>query len=122
MANAQVYPSPKFYFRVKIGNTQLSFQEVTGLEQQVELLEYRHGKSPLLMTQKRAGLTKASTLTLKRGVFSDRDELVTLFGDIMTDKAFYPESGSKLELEISLLDDGAGSAASPIVTWTVANA
>lgn len=122
MAADNTYPTPKFFFRVKFGNTKMSFQEVSGLEQQVELLEYRHGKSPLLMTQKRAGLGKASTITLKRGVFQDRDELVDLFAEVLSDKAFYPESGSKLEMEISLLDDGAGRDAKPIVVWTVANA
>ena len=43
----QFWPLPKFYFSVDIGDmTDLPFQEVSGLEVETEMIEYRHGNSP----------------------------------------------------------------------------
>ena len=40
----QFWPLPKFYFSVDIGDmTDLPFQEVSGLEVETEMIEYRHG-------------------------------------------------------------------------------
>ena len=42
----QFWPLPKFYFSVDIGDmTDLPFQEVSGLEVETEMIEYRHGNS-----------------------------------------------------------------------------
>ena len=41
------FPLPKYYFKVNIegpgGSGEMSFQEVTGLDQEVDHLQYRHG-------------------------------------------------------------------------------
>ncbi len=45
------------------------FKEVSGLEAEVEVIEYRNGDDPI--THKRAGKAKYKNITLKRGQFSD---------------------------------------------------
>ena len=43
----QFWPMPKFYFSVDIGDdTDIAFQEVSGLDVESEVIEYRHGNSP----------------------------------------------------------------------------
>ncbi|GAB4411220.1 MAG: hypothetical protein OHK0039_16200 [Bacteroidia bacterium] len=115
------YPAAKFFFRVSFGNILVSFQEVSGLEQQVEQLEYRHGKSRQLTKQVRAGLARTTNITLKRGVFQDRSELVELFGSVLDERHYHPQSGHKLDFLVSLMDYD-GSSAVPVMTWKVRNA
>ena len=45
------------------------FKEVSGLESEVEIIEYRNGDDPL--THKRAGKAKYKNITLKRGLVND---------------------------------------------------
>ena len=40
------YPLSKFYFEVDWGGTKVGFQEVSGLNTEYDILEYRHGASP----------------------------------------------------------------------------
>jgi phage tail-like protein len=55
----QFWPLPKFYFSVDIGDqTDLPFQEVSGLDIDTEVIEYRHGNSPVHSTIKMPGLMK----------------------------------------------------------------
>ena len=68
----QFWPMPKFYFSVDIGDmTDLPFQEVSGLEVETEMIEYRHGNSPNHSKIKMPGLLKYADVTLKKGVFAD---------------------------------------------------
>ena len=67
----QFWPMPKFYFSVDIGEfTDLPFQEVSGLDIETEVIEYRHGNSPSHSAIKMPGMMKYSDITLKKGVFS----------------------------------------------------
>ena len=45
MANSN-YPLPKFHFSVNWGGTTMSFTEVSGMEQALDVIEYRMGNSP----------------------------------------------------------------------------
>jgi hypothetical protein len=42
-AQGNVWPLPKFYFLVKVAELEAAFQEVTGLEMEAQVIEYRHG-------------------------------------------------------------------------------
>ena len=68
----QFWPLPKFYFSVDIGEefTDLPFQEVSGLDVETEVIEYRHGNSPSHSTIKMPGMMKFGDITLKKGVFA----------------------------------------------------
>jgi len=65
------WPMPKFRFEVDLG-TQLkgvAFQEVSGMDKEVQIIEYRHSNSALFSTIKMPGIAKYSNITMKRGVF-----------------------------------------------------
>ena len=66
-----VWPIAKFYFSVKIGNLISSFQEISGLDTEAQIIDYRHGDSPIFSNQKMPGLVKFSNITLKKGIFKD---------------------------------------------------
>ncbi|WP_248798702.1 phage tail protein [Pseudomonas sp. MWU13-2105] len=65
------WPLPKFRFEVDFG-TQLkgiAFQEVSGMDKEVQLIEYRHSNSALFSTIKMPGIAKYGNVTMKRGIF-----------------------------------------------------
>jgi phage tail-like protein len=68
-----IWPMPKFYFRVKIGDLEGVFQEVSGLDTETQVVEYRADKSPIHSTIKMPGIAKFSNITLKKGIFDDKD-------------------------------------------------
>jgi phage tail-like protein len=70
-AEGAVWPMPKFRFEVHFG-TELkgvAFQEVSGMEVENQIIEYRKSNSPLFSTEKMPGITKYGNITMKRGVF-----------------------------------------------------
>ena len=62
------YPLPKFHFELEWGGTRLGFTEVTGLDFETEVIEYREGNLPAYNKTKQPGLTKYTDVTLKRGI------------------------------------------------------
>jgi phage tail-like protein len=67
-----VWPLPAFHFEVTIGATdglKGAFSEVTGLNSETQVIEYRHGNSPVYTPIKMPGITKVGNVTLKSGIF-----------------------------------------------------
>lgn len=109
----QFWPMPKFYFSVDIGDfTDLPFQEVSGLDVETEVVEYRHGNSPDHGTIKMPGLMKFSDVTLKKGVFADDNQFYEWIAQISLN------TYERLTVVIRLLDE----TATPRMTWTLKNA
>ena len=46
--STSVWPMPKFYFEVSWDANTMSFQEVSGLDVEAQVIEYRHGDSPAM--------------------------------------------------------------------------
>jgi len=70
-AEGSTWPMPKFRFEVDLG-TQLkgvAFQEVSGMDAENQIIEYRKSNSPLFSTEKMPGIVKYGNITMKRGVF-----------------------------------------------------
>lgn len=65
------WPMPKFRFEVDLGTqmTGVAFQEVSGMDVENQIIEYRKSNSPLFSTEKMPGITKYGNVTMKRGVF-----------------------------------------------------
>lgn len=106
------YPLPKFHFQVQWGGVRIGFTEVTGLDMQSEVIEYREGSSPEYHKVKMPGMQKFSNITLKRG---------TMLGD----SDFYKWINStnltvadRREIVISLLNE----LHAPVMTWKAKNA
>jgi len=62
---------PKFRFEVDLGTelTGVAFQEVSGMNAETQIIEYRKSNSKLFSTEKMPGIAKYGNITLKRGIF-----------------------------------------------------
>ena len=110
MAN---YPLPKFHFLVEWGGNKVGFTEVTGLDMQIEAIEYREGSSPIYSKTKMPGLHKFSNITLKRGTFEGDTDFYTWLKTINMNKA-----EPRRDIVIKLLNEKH----EPVVTWRAVNA
>lgn len=65
------WPMPKFRFEVDLGSElqKVAFQEVSGMDVEHQVIEYRASNSKLFSTQKMPGIVKYGNVTMKRGVF-----------------------------------------------------
>ena len=115
-SNNQNYPLPKFHFEVNWGGTRMGFTEVSGLDFETEVIEYREGNSKTYNKTKQPGLTKYSNVTLKRGVFLGDFE----FFELWRKTIFFQEGAAKFrrDVAIRLLDEEH----KPIITWVLSNA
>ena len=106
------YPLPKFHFLVQWGGKRIGFSEVTGLDIQLEPIEYREGSSPQFSKIKMPGLQKFSNITLKRGTVADDKEFYTWL------KTVKMNTIERRDLTISLLNENR----EPVISWKVINA
>lgn len=106
------YPLPAFHFKVDWGGTSVAFSEVTGLNIEVQPIEYRAGDSPEFSTIKMPGLKKYGNITLKRGVFASDNDYYKWMQTIKMNK---PE---RRDVTITLLNEEHD----PVMTWKVMNA
>jgi phage tail-like protein len=119
MADNFKYPLPKFHFEVSWGGTRMGFTEVTGLDFETEVIEYREGNNPTYNKHKQPGLTKYSNVTLKRGsVLQDFE-----FFKLWRETAKFQESNKikkvfRRDITIKLLNEDH----KPVITWTLENA
>jgi len=109
---AAVYPLPKFHFQVEWGGTKIGFQEVSGLDKEIEMLEYRDGASPEYNKINMPGMVKFSDVTLKRGVFKSDNEFYDWMNTVKLNTV------ERRDITISLLDE----THAPIVVWKLKNA
>ena len=107
-----VWPLPKFHFQVKWDDTELAFQEVSGLDMESEVLEYRAGNNPAFSKIKMPGMLKYSNITMKKGVFVKDNALFLWLAEIKMNVI------KRKAITISLLDE----AQAPTMVWKVQNA
>ena len=109
----QVWPLPKFYFSVNFGGGEsVAFQEVSGLESETQVIEYRHGNSPTFSSIKMPGLAKVGNVTMRKGVFLSGTSFWTWY------EAIKMNTIKRRTVVISLLDE----AGNPTMVWTLNNA
>lgn len=67
----KIWPMPKFRFEVDLGTElkNVAFQEVSGMDKEVQIIEYRHSNNKLFSSEKMPGIVKYGNITMKRGVF-----------------------------------------------------
>lgn len=112
-AQDTVWPLPKFYFSVEIAPLEkAAFQEVSGLEVEAQVIEYRHGNSPEFSTIKMPGIKKFSDVTLKKGVFKGDNKFWDWFSKIKMNTI------ERQAVTISLLDEEG----KPAMVWKLTNA
>jgi phage tail-like protein len=107
---ANEYPIPSYRFIVAIGDEKIAFSNVSGLDINYGLMEYRDGIGNYF---KMPGLKEATTITLRKGVFRGRNGLYDWINSISLNKV------EKRDIMISLTDE---TGSQYLVTWNVADA
>ena len=111
-ASTQAWPLPSFYFKVSISNVgDISCSEISGLEVEYDVIEYRAGDSQIFTKTKMPGLLKTNEITLKKGIFKDDKAMWDWINKIKLN-TIQRESAT-----VSLMDES-GSIAK---TWKIAN-
>jgi len=106
------WPLVRFQFQVKWDSTELVFQEVTGLNVETQVIEYRGVNSKAFAPVKMPGLQKYGNVTLKKGMFKGDTALWKQFTTVKMNT--YKRS----TIVISLLDEANGVA----MSWNLTNA
>ena len=109
---ADTYPLPKFHFLVEWGGQSISFSEVTGLDVETEVIEYRDGASPEYHKVKMPGMQKFSNITLKRGVFNSDNDYFNWYNTVSLNTI------ERRDVIISLLNEEH----EPMVVWKIKSA
>src|SRR3990172_3612106 len=109
MAN---YPLPVFHFQVQWGGTNLGFAEVSGLNIENQVIEYRDGLSPIYSSIKMPGIPKYGNITLKRGILPSDNDFFTWLSSTKLNKV------ERRDLIISLLNENH----EPVMTWKAVSA
>ena len=113
MADANdAYPLPSFQFSVDLGGTIINCSEVTGLDIELDVIEYRNGNSPAYSTQKMSGLRKSSDVTIKKGIFKSDKQFYEWFNAVSMN------SPERKDVTISLLDQDSAA----VMTWKLNSA
>jgi phage tail-like protein len=106
------YPLPKFHFQIEWGGANLGFSEVSGLDVENEVIEYRDGASLEYSKVKMPGMQKFSNITMKRGTFQGDNEFFDWWNTVALNTI------ERRDVTISLLNEKH----EPVVIWKVKNA
>ncbi|MEO5583032.1 MAG: phage tail protein [Saprospiraceae bacterium] len=109
------WPVAKYHFRVTIDGKIYSFQEISGLQVETPIIEYRVGGKDL-HTIKLAGITKTSNLILKKGIFETDDDLIKIFDKLY--KRDYFDENKKFDILVELLS----ADVKPVMKWNIKRA
>ena len=110
-----VWPLPAFCFKVTIGAADAlkgTFQEVSGLNSETQVIEYRHSTTPQYSSIKMPGIQKVGNVTLKRGIFKGDDSFWTWYASITQNII------KRQTIVIELLDEASATQ----MKWTLSNA
>ena len=108
----QSHPLANFHFQVEWAATRIGFQEITGLELETDVIEYREGSSVESSPVKIPGRKKYGDITCKRGIVSGDNEVFEWFADNKMGKT------EPRDVTISLLNEDH----EPVMVWKVARA
>ena len=106
------YPIPKFHFQADWGGVRIGFTEVSGLDAETEIIEYREGASPEYSKRKIPGMQKYPNVTMKRGVFASDNDYFKWWNTVALNTV------QRRSVTISLLNEKH----EPVMVWKVKNA
>lgn len=106
------YPISAFHFKVDWGGASGAFTEVSGLNLEHQVIEYRDGLSPIFSTVKMPGMNTNGEITLKRGIFRKNNEFYDWWNTVSMNEV------ERRDITVSLLDE----AHEPTMIWEFSNA
>jgi phage tail-like protein len=120
MAEFRETPYSVFNYLVNLGDgsegeVQGGFSEVSGLNAEITIAEYRNGNAPVNYVTKIPAIHKAGDVTLKRGVIG-ADNIYNWLDQIRAG-----DVGAKRNVEVKLKNEDPTSG-SAVVTWKLINA
>lgn len=106
------YPLPVFHFKVNFADAEFNCTEVSGLDFEREIIEYRAGADKEYHKSKQPGLSKYPNITIKRGTFKSSK---TQWYEQWIKTVYFQEGEAQYrgDLTISLLDENH----EPVITW-----
>ncbi|MCY1268262.1 T4-like virus tail tube protein gp19 [compost metagenome] len=106
------YPLPKFHFQVQWGGTRIGFTEISGLDVETEVIEYRDGALREFSKLKIPGMQKYPNVTMKRGVFKSDNDYFNWWNTVSLNTV------ERRDVIVSLLNE----AHEPVMVWKIKNA
>ena len=106
------YPLPAFHFSVIWKGTKMEFYEVSGLNIENQVIEYRDGLSPEFTMRKMPGIQKFGNITMKRGIIKQDNDFFIWLNTIKMNTI------ERRDLTINLL----GEDHKPVMVWVAKNA
>ncbi|MCB0535008.1 MAG: phage tail protein [Lewinellaceae bacterium] len=108
------YPAPVFFFAVKSDKFtgEMGFSEVTGLNQEIQVIEYRHGEHKEPAPIKKPGLKKYNNIMFKRGIVQGNNDLFTWMNN------YNWEESARVDLQVTLNNENS----EPVMIWNVSKA
>ena len=88
----------QFYFQVALTDCVIAFQEVSGLVEETQVIEYKTGNSPIFSTVKMPGVRKYGNITFKKGMVVKGSKLNPIM------EAIQKNQFERKSITISLLD------------------
>ncbi|MCT8343433.1 phage tail protein [Photorhabdus kleinii] len=104
------YPIPTYRFVVSIGDEQIPFNSVSGLDISHDVIEYKDGIGNYY---KMPGQRQSINITLRKGIFSGDTKLFDWINSIQLNQV------EKKDISISLTNE---TGTEILMTWNVANA
>ena len=108
------WPMPKFRFKVNFGTEMktIAFQDVSGMDVENQIIEYRKSDSKVVSAIKMPGMVKYGNVTLKRGIMANDNAFWKWYKDININII------KRQTVTIKLLDENGKVS----MTWTLKNA
>lgn len=106
------YPLPKFHFQVQWGGVRIGFTEISGLDVETEVIEYRDGALREFSKLKMPGMQKYPNVTMKRGVFRSDNDYFNWWNTVSLNTV------ERRDVIVSLLNE----AHEPVMVWKIKNA
>jgi phage tail-like protein len=106
------YPLPKFHFQAEWGGVRIGFTEISGLDVETEVIEFRDGASKEYSKRKMPGLQKFPNVTMKRGVFASDNDYYKWWNTVALNTI------ERRDVTVSLLNEKH----EPVMVWKIKNA
>jgi len=106
------YPLPKFHFQAEWGGVRIGFTEISGLDVETEVIEFRDGASKEYSKRKMPGMQKFTNVTMKRGVFASDNDYYKWWNTVALNTV------ERRDVTVSLLNEKH----EPVLVWKIKNA